>query len=126
MTEKIPAISESSPRHAELSVGIVGAGEITSRIHLPVLTACDGIRIAYVTDKNAHAARAVGEGYKLAAITMPANIEELPVTDVALLAVPVGTRAVLRAFRAAKNSGPRREAARYFRRRRRTHLCDVS
>ena len=93
MTEKIPAISESSPRHAELSVGIVGAGEITSRIHLPVLTACDGIRIAYVTDKNAHAARAVGEGYKLAAITMPANIEELPVTDVALLAVPVSARA---------------------------------
>src|ERR1700683_1135320 len=92
MTEKIPTISESTPRQAELSVGIVGAGEITSRIHLPVLTACDGVRIAYVTDKNAQAANAVGGSYKLNAVTVPANLEELPITDLALLAVPVSAR----------------------------------
>jgi predicted dehydrogenase len=93
MTEKGHTMSESTPRHAELSVGIVGAGEITSRIHLPVLTACDGIRIAYVTDKNANAALAVGGSYKLSALAVPANLEDLPVTDVVLLAVPVSARA---------------------------------
>ena len=93
MTEKIPTISESTPRQAELSVGIVGAGEITSRIHLPVLTACDGIRIAYVADKNAQAANAVGGSYKLNAVTVPANIEEVPITDLVLLAVPASARA---------------------------------
>ncbi len=93
MAEKGHTISGSTPRPAELSVGIVGAGEITSRIHLPVLTACDGIRIAYVADKKAQSARAVGESYKLTAITVPANIEDLPVSDVVLLAVPVSARA---------------------------------
>jgi predicted dehydrogenase len=77
---------------AELSVGIIGAGEITSRIHLPVLTACEGIHIGYIADKNAQTARVVAGSYKLSAIPVPANLEELPVTDVVLLAVPVAAR----------------------------------
>jgi predicted dehydrogenase len=80
------------PLPAALSVGIIGAGEITSRIHLPVLTACEGIHIGYIADKNAQTARAVAGSYKLSAIPVPANLEELPVTDVLLLAVPVAAR----------------------------------
>jgi predicted dehydrogenase/glycosyltransferase involved in cell wall biosynthesis len=92
MTENAKTILESTAAPAELSVGIVGAGKISSRIHLPVLTACEGIRIAYLADKNSQAAMAVAASYKLNAITVPANLEELPVTDVVLLAVPVSAR----------------------------------
>jgi len=74
-----------------LSVGIVGAGEIVSRIHLPTLSACEGIRIAYVADKNPEAARSVAASYKVAPITM-ADLDMLPQTDVVLLAVPVTAR----------------------------------
>jgi predicted dehydrogenase len=75
-----------------LSVGIVGAGEIVSRIHLPVLSACEGIRIAYVADKNPEASQSVGGSYKLAAVTVTDNLDRLPQTDVVLLAVPVTAR----------------------------------
>lgn len=75
-----------------VSVGIVGAGEIVSRIHLPVLSACEGIRIEYVADKNPEAAQSVAGSYKLAPVTAADNLDELPQTDVVLLAVPVAAR----------------------------------
>lgn len=79
-----------------LSVGIVGAGEIVSRIHLPVLTACEGIRIVYVADKNPAAARSVAGSYEVVPITVADNaadsLDKLPQTDVVLLAVPVTAR----------------------------------
>jgi predicted dehydrogenase len=75
-----------------LSVGIVGAGEIVSRIHLPVLSACEGIRIAYVADKNPEAAQSVAGSYKIAPIIVADDLERLPQTDVVLLAVPVTAR----------------------------------
>jgi predicted dehydrogenase len=75
-----------------LSVGIVGAGEIVSRIHLPVLSACEGVRIAYVADKNPEASQSVGGSYKLAAVTVTDDLDRLPQTDVVLLAVPVTAR----------------------------------
>jgi predicted dehydrogenase len=74
-----------------LSVGIVGAGEIVSRIHLPVLSACAGIRIAYIVDKNPETSRSVAASYKLASVTTD-DLDKLPPTDVALLAVPVAAR----------------------------------
>jgi predicted dehydrogenase len=74
-----------------LSVGIVGAGEIVSRIHLPTLSTCEGIRIAYVADKNPEVARSVATSYKVAPITT-ADLDMLPQTDVVLLAVPVTAR----------------------------------
>jgi len=75
-----------------LSVGIVGAGEIVSRIHLPVLSACEGIGIEYVADKNPEAARSLASSYKLTPITVPNDLDHLPQTDVVLLAVPVTAR----------------------------------
>jgi predicted dehydrogenase len=81
-----------SPASHVLSVGIVGAGEIVSRIHLPVLSACSGIRIAYIADKNSAAAKAVAGSYKVGAVGVSDNRKELPHTDVVLLAVPVNAR----------------------------------
>jgi predicted dehydrogenase len=75
-----------------LSVGVVGAGEIVSRMHLPVLSACEGIRIAYVADKNPQVAQSVAGSYKVAPVTVADNVDELPRTDVVLLAVPVTAR----------------------------------
>jgi predicted dehydrogenase len=94
VAKKEPAGSttEAHPVERALSVGIVGAGEIVSRIHLPVLTACEGIRIAYVADKNSEAARSVATSYRVAAVTVTDNLDQLPQTDVALLAVPVTAR----------------------------------
>lgn len=74
------------------SVGIIGAGEIVSRIHLPVLTACEGLRIEYVADKNPAAARAVAGSYNLTSIAVADDLDKLPQTDVVLLAVPVTAR----------------------------------
>jgi predicted dehydrogenase len=75
-----------------LSVGIVGAGEIVSRIHLPVLSACEGLRIAYVADKDPEAAQSVAGSYKVDPVPVAGNLNELPHTDVVLLAVPVTAR----------------------------------
>jgi len=81
-----------APVSRVLSVGIVGAGEIVSRIHLPVLSACDGIRIAYIADKNPEAAQSVAGSYKIAPLTAADDLAMLPQTDVVLLAVPVTAR----------------------------------
>ena len=74
-----------------LSVGIVGAGEIVSRIHLPVLSACEGIRSRTLRTKILKRA-ARRRSYKVTAITVEDNLAMLPQTDVVLLAVPVTAR----------------------------------
>ncbi|MFZ3263062.1 MAG: Gfo/Idh/MocA family oxidoreductase [Terriglobales bacterium] len=81
-----------SPSDRALSVGIVGAGEIVSRIHLPVLSACEGIQLAYVADKNPESARLVAKSFGCQPISLAGRLEELPETDVVLLAVPVSAR----------------------------------
>jgi predicted dehydrogenase len=75
-----------------LSVGIVGAGEIVSRIHLPVLSACENIQIAYIADKNSQLAQSVASSYKVAPVAVTDDLDDLPRTDVVLLAVPVTVR----------------------------------
>jgi len=89
--EPSPVIGDRSADRV-LSVGIVGAGEIVSRTHLPVLTACERVRIDYVADKNFEVARAVAGSYKLPPVTVPNDLGELPQTDIVLLAVPVAAR----------------------------------
>jgi predicted dehydrogenase len=76
-----------------LSIGIVGAGSIVSRVHLPVLATCEGIRLAYVADKRPEAARRVGAAYRIPAIAATGDEDALPPTDVVLLAIPVTARA---------------------------------
>ncbi len=86
----------ATPRNPDIprlfSVGVVGAGEIVSRIHLPVLSNCEGIRITYVADRNRETARSVADGYKIAPVIVGDRLDDLPQTDVVLLAVPVTAR----------------------------------
>lgn len=83
---------ENLPAGRVLTVGIVGAGEIVSRIHLPALTACESVRIAYIADKNPEAAKSVARSYKLFPVPVTDDLDKLPQTDVALLALPVTAR----------------------------------
>src|SRR5439155_1742304 len=74
------------------SVGIVGAGLITRQAHLPVLRNMPNVRIAWITDANDGAARAVARAFGLLQIVLPSGPAELPDCDVVLLAIPVGAR----------------------------------
>lgn len=75
-----------------LSVGIIGAGEIATKVHLPVLSAVPGIRVAYIADASAKAAHDAVENFGGTAITVQGDLAVLPQTDVVLLSTPVGTR----------------------------------
>jgi predicted dehydrogenase len=75
-----------------LSIGIVGAGEITRRSHLPVLINMPGSRIAWLYDQRAARAEALAGAYGIRALHS-LTPERLPPCDVVLLAIPVGARA---------------------------------
>jgi predicted dehydrogenase len=94
MADALTVAAREAPFSSDrtLSVGIVGAGEIVSRIHLPVLRACEGIRLAYVADKNPETARLVAKSFGCQPMSVADQLEELPETDVVLLAVPVSAR----------------------------------
>ena len=75
-----------------LSIGIVGAGKIVSRIHLPVLSSCQDVHLSYVADIDADAARVTARSFRTTPVVIRDNPEELPITDVVLLAIPVSAR----------------------------------
>ena len=75
-----------------LSVGIIGAGEIVTNGHLPVLKALSQFRVEWITDADAEKAGSVARAYGVRAITLPANPGDLPPVDIFLLAIPFGAR----------------------------------
>jgi predicted dehydrogenase len=72
-------------------VGIVGAGEIARRAHLPVLANIADISIDWVFDHNVEKAIALGNAYGIRALHS-LSPDQLPPCDVALLAIPVDVR----------------------------------
>jgi predicted dehydrogenase len=74
-----------------LKVGIVGAGEITRQMHLPVLLNVPDIEVAWLYDRRDHQAAALSAAYGVKAVGA-ATADALPSCDVALLAVPVDAR----------------------------------
>jgi predicted dehydrogenase len=75
----------------KLKVGIVGAGEITRQMHLPVLLNMPGVEIAWLFDRRDHQAAELAAAYRVKAIAAPSP-DALPPCDIALLAVPVNAR----------------------------------
>ncbi len=72
-----------------IKVGIIGAGSITSAVHLPLLTCMRGVEVGYVAD--------IKDPTPLASLygTTGVHIEDvsqLPSCDCVLLAIPVGSR----------------------------------
>jgi predicted dehydrogenase len=74
-----------------LSIGIVGAGAISRKSHIPVLLNTPNVTIAWLYDHSPDAAKAVATAYGLKHID-PTTADHLPDCDVALLAIPVEAR----------------------------------
>jgi predicted dehydrogenase len=76
---------------APLTVGIVGAGEISRKSHLPVLVNMPGVQIAWIHDVRPESARTLARSYGLRT-HHPRSSDDLPACDVVLLAIPVDAR----------------------------------
>jgi predicted dehydrogenase len=74
-----------------LRVGIVGAGEITRKAHLPVLASLPGAQVAWIADQRFERAQAMAAAHGLRAVPAP-EPAALPACDIALLAIPVDVR----------------------------------
>jgi len=80
-----------SKSSAALSVGIVGAGEISRRSHLPVLVNIPDVKIAWIHDQRPAAAQSLAQAYGLRALHS-LSPEDMGACDVVLLAIPVNAR----------------------------------
>lgn len=74
-----------------LSVGVIGAGDIARKVHLPVLLNMPDVRVAWIFDSSVERTRTVAKANGLRAVD-PCSPMELPPCDVALMAIPVGAR----------------------------------
>ena len=84
MAKSTPAIASGcSFSDGALSIGIVGAGEIVRTIHLPVLSACEGVRLAYIADKYPRAAASLAQTFGTSPVTVSDNA---PTGNVKLIA----------------------------------------
>jgi predicted dehydrogenase len=74
-----------------VSVGVVGAGDIARKMHLPVLLSMSEVRIEWLCDSNAARARALGAAYGIQ-VVQAGEPSGFPPCDVVLLAIPVEAR----------------------------------
>jgi predicted dehydrogenase len=75
-----------------LSVGVIGAGEISAKVHLPTLSTIKDVSVAWIMDANSRKAKMVARAFKIPHFVSSNNLESLPPADVVLLAVPYGVR----------------------------------
>ena len=75
-----------------VSIGIIGAGEITRKLHLPVLLSMPEVQVAWLWDRRDSQAEMVGRAHGLKWLS-PAISPSIPECDVALLAIPIEARA---------------------------------
>jgi len=75
-----------------IGVGIVGAGEIVARAHLPVLTNMPDVRVAWISDRDARRAASVAKAFGVPLAPLPSTPADLPAADVVLLGIPYGAR----------------------------------
>jgi predicted dehydrogenase len=75
-----------------LTVGVIGAGQIATENHVPILLSLDRVQVAWIADRNVERAKLVGGVYGIPSLEMPADATRLPPADVVLLAIPYGAR----------------------------------
>ena len=73
-------------------MGVVGAGAIARKLHIPVLQNMPGVRLGWLSDRDPARARQVGDAYGVTPVAANAPAD-LPPTDVVLLAIPMEARA---------------------------------
>jgi predicted dehydrogenase len=84
--------SVTSRPATEFRIGVIGTGNITRQVHLPVLTSMPGVTVEWVADASAASAAAVARAFKLRWIELPLVAGVESDCDVVLVASPVGTR----------------------------------
>lgn len=75
-----------------LTVGVLGAGTMSSQVHLPALLALPNVAVAWVVDRDGEQAQRIARAYRLKAVALPENPANLPHADVVLVGVPYGAR----------------------------------
>jgi len=73
-----------------MTVGIVGAGVVTSGSHLPVLVNMPDVSVEWICDRSLATATAVARSYGIPRACV--EIRQCPDVDVVLVATPVGSR----------------------------------
>lgn len=76
----------------QFTVGVVGAGNIATTAHIPLLRAMADTRIAWIADVNESRARTVARNNRIPVAKLSAGVEALPACDVMLLATPLPSR----------------------------------
>jgi hypothetical protein len=73
------------------SIGIVGAGSIVAKLHIPVLLNTPGVGISWITDVDVQRSRRLAKDFDLHEVRLP-NPSDVPDADIVLLAIPYGAR----------------------------------
>jgi predicted dehydrogenase len=76
----------------QFSVGIIGAGDIVSKCHLPVLLAMAEVSRVWIADADWQKAQSIARAFRVDAWQLPEDLRQLPEADVFLLAIPFGAR----------------------------------
>jgi predicted dehydrogenase len=77
---------------SQVRVGIIGAGEITRLVHLPVLKNCAEVDIAWIADLDEQRVRDLGRAFDVESRIVLDSRLQVPPCDIALLATPVSAR----------------------------------
>jgi predicted dehydrogenase len=87
------------------TLGIVGAGNVVSANHLPVLLSMSEVEVSWITDRDSSRARNVAQAYGITNCDLSQGFQNFPRPDAVLLAIPYGVRdpyySVLAAWRSA-------------------------
>ena len=76
----------------QMEVGVIGAGKITERTHIPILLEYSKTVVKYVADIDIDRASKLAKICRCDAIEVGNDIKNLPECDIVLLAIPVGVR----------------------------------
>ena len=74
----------------KIKIGIVGAGAVTTDLHLPVLVNLPNVLLSWICDINNQRARLLAKMYKIHQVFT--DIEQCSDVDIVLIAIPVGYR----------------------------------
>jgi predicted dehydrogenase len=75
-----------------IQIGIVGAGDITRLVHLPVLMNYEEVRVGWIADRDAQRVQNLGRAFGVEGRIVLNGDVLLPACDIALLATPVYAR----------------------------------
>ena len=75
-----------------IRVGVLGCGQITRDVHMPVLSVLPDVEVVWVADMQGERAHDVARAFGVHSWLAPATPKDLPEADVVLVAIPWGAR----------------------------------